>query len=90
MEFTGWYPYEIWNRSTYTLKKYLLSNCHVFGAPTYVLEPKLQNLDVNNLKNSAKKQQDLVYWINMHKFNHDYTSTEHKNQEHLPIVPHGV
>ena len=48
MEFTGWYPYEIWNRSTYTQKKYLLSNCHVFGAPTYVLEPKLQNLDVNN------------------------------------------
>ena len=34
---------EIWSRSRFEPVSKTLSNCHVWGCPTYVLEPKLQN-----------------------------------------------
>ena len=33
---------EIWGRSTFLPTKDILSTCHTWGSPTYVLEPKLQ------------------------------------------------
>lgn len=39
---TGLSPDEIWTRSQFTPTKDVLARCHVWGAPTYVLEPKLQ------------------------------------------------
>ena len=33
---------EIWSRSRFELVSETLSNCHVWGCPTYFLEPKLQ------------------------------------------------
>ena len=33
---------EIWSRSRFEPVSETLSNCHVWGCPTYVLEPKLQ------------------------------------------------
>ena len=54
------------NMSVYTPHKYLLSNFHVFGAPIYVLDPKLHP------KMAAKKYYDGIYGIQLHVFNHDY------------------
>ena len=34
---------EIWSSSRFEPVSETLSNCHVWGCPTYVLEPKLQN-----------------------------------------------
>ena len=34
---------EIWSRSRFEPLSETLSNCHVWGCPTYVLEPKLHN-----------------------------------------------
>ena len=35
-------PIEIWSRSRFEPVSETLSNCHVWGCPTYVLEKKLQ------------------------------------------------
>ena len=37
---------EIWSRSRFEPVSETLSNCHVWGCPTYVLAPKLQKLGV--------------------------------------------
>ena len=37
---------EIWSRSRFESVSETLSNCHVWGCPTYVLEPKFQNTGV--------------------------------------------
>ena len=41
---------EIWSRSRFETVSETLSNCHVWGCPTYILEPKLQNPGVKILK----------------------------------------
>ena len=41
---------EIWSRSRFEPVSETLSNCHFWGCPTYVLEPKLQNPGVKILK----------------------------------------
>ena len=38
---------EIWSRSRFEPVSETLINCHFWGCPTYVLEPKLQNTGVN-------------------------------------------
>ena len=38
---SGIYAIEIWSRSMFDPVSETLSNCHVWGCPTYVLEPKL-------------------------------------------------
>ena len=42
---SGASPEELWTRSN-TVTSRLLSDCHVWGSPTYVLEPKLQKSGV--------------------------------------------
>ena len=37
---------EIWSMSRFDPVSEKLRNCHVWGCPTYVLEPKLQNTGV--------------------------------------------
>ena len=37
---------EIWSRSRFETVSEILCNCHVWGCPTYVLEPKFQNTGV--------------------------------------------
>ena len=41
---------EIWSRSRFEPVSEILSNCHVWGCPTYVLEPKLQKPGVKTPK----------------------------------------
>ena len=41
-EVTGLMPLELWAKSTCTSTKEILSNCHVWGCPIFILEPKLQ------------------------------------------------
>ena len=41
---------EIWARSRFEPVSETLSNCHVWGCPTYVLEPNLQKTGVNSPK----------------------------------------
>ena len=43
---TGLSPNDIWSRSQFTPIKETLGRAHVWGAPTYVLEPKLQKSGV--------------------------------------------
>ena len=38
---------EIWSRSMFEPVSETLSNCHIWGCPTYILEPKFQNPGVN-------------------------------------------
>ena len=38
---------EVWSRSRFEPVSETLSNCHIWGGLTYVLEPKLQNPGVN-------------------------------------------
>ena len=38
---------EIWSRSRFKPVSETLSNCHVWGCPTYGLEPKLYNTGLN-------------------------------------------
>ena len=45
-ESTGLSPYEVWTGSTYTTNKDFFRDCHIFGAPTCVLETRLQKADV--------------------------------------------
>ena len=39
---SGLFAIEIWSRSRFEPVSKPFSNCHVWGCPTYVLEPKLQ------------------------------------------------
>ena len=45
---------EIWSRSSFEPVSETLSNCHVWGCPTYLLEPKLQNPGVKIPKWDAR------------------------------------
>ena len=45
-QITGLSPYVICNRPSYTPHKDLFRNCHVLGAPTYLLDPKLHKSGV--------------------------------------------
>ena len=39
---SGLSTFELWSRSSFLPTKEILSTCHVWGCPSYVLEPKLQ------------------------------------------------
>ena len=52
---------EIWSRLRFEPVSETLSNCHVWGCPTYVLEPKLQNPGLN-IPNWAPRSR---IWVNM-------------------------
>ena len=52
---------EIWSRSGFEPVSETLSNCHVWGCPTYVLEPNFQNPGVKILKWFPRSQR----WVNM-------------------------
>ena len=39
---TGFAPIQLWTQSSYMDTKHVLSCCHVWGCPAFVLEPKLQ------------------------------------------------
>ena len=39
---TGFAPVQLWTQSGFMDVKHVLSSCHVWGCPTFVLEPKLQ------------------------------------------------
>ena len=43
----GLFAIEIWSWSRFERVSQTLSNCHVWGCPTYVLEQKFQNTGVN-------------------------------------------
>ena len=62
MESTGFYTYQICNRSTYTAYMEFLSHCHIFGASAYVLEPKLQNSYVKTPQNGSQQVVGRNLW----------------------------
>ena len=43
---TGLSPNDMWTRSMYEPVRQILGRCHVWGCPSYVLEPKLQKSGV--------------------------------------------
>ena len=58
---------EIWSRSSFEPVSETLSKCHVWGCPTYVLEPKLQKTGVKIPKWSPRIQIGFnVGFRNMH------------------------
>ena len=52
---------EIWSRSIFEPVSETLSKCHVWGCPTYLLEPKLQNPGVKIPKWAPRSRR----WVNM-------------------------
>ena len=42
----GLYAIEIWSRKIFEPVSEILSNCHVWDCPPYVLEPNLQKTEV--------------------------------------------
>ena len=50
---------EIWSRSRFEPVKETLSNCHVWGCPTYVLEPKLHKPGVKIPKWDPRSQRGV-------------------------------
>ena len=58
---------EIWSRSSFETVSETLSNCHVLGFPTYVLEPKLQKPGVNIPKWAPRSRRGVnMGFIKMH------------------------
>jgi hypothetical protein len=55
---TGLAPIEVWSRSTQRSRA-LLSDCHVWGCPTFVLEPKLQKGGVKIPKWAPRSRQGV-------------------------------
>ena len=51
---------EIWSRSSFEPVPENLSNCHVWGCPTYVLEPKLQKPGVKIPKWDPSSQRGVT------------------------------
>jgi len=56
---TGLAPIELWTRSTFLPTKDMLSNCHTFGCPVYVLEPKLQKSGIKIPKWAPRSRRGL-------------------------------
>ena len=52
---------EIWSRSRFEPVSETLSNCHVWGCPTYILEPKLQKPGVKIPKWAPRSQEGLIW-----------------------------
>ena len=50
---------EIWSRSRFELVSETLGKCHVWGFPTYVLEPKLQKPGVKITKWAPNSQRGV-------------------------------
>lgn len=55
---TGLAPIELWSRSTQRSRT-LLSDCHVWGCPTFVLEPKLQKGGIKIPKWAPRSRQGI-------------------------------
>jgi hypothetical protein len=55
----GLSPLELWTRSTVLNICDTLNNRHVWGCPTFVLDPKLRKDGVKTLKCAARSQQDV-------------------------------
>ena len=47
---TGLSPHDLWSKTRSKPASEVLGRCHVWGCPTYVLEPKLQKQGVKILK----------------------------------------
>ena len=58
-EVTGLAPLELWTKSTCTPTREILSHCHVWGCPVFVLEPKLQKGGVKIPKWAPRSRQGL-------------------------------
>ena len=52
---------EIWSRSILEPLSETLSNCHVWGCPTYALEPKLQKPGVKSLSGLPGVKEGLIW-----------------------------
>ena len=64
---SGLLTIEIWSRSIFEPVSETLSNCHVWGCPTYVLEPKLHNPGVKIPKWAPRSQRGVnIGFRNMH------------------------
>jgi len=58
-EVTGLTPLELWTKSTCTPTREILSHCHVWGCPVFVLEPKLQKGGIKIPKWAPRSRQGL-------------------------------
>ena len=58
-EVTGLTPLELWTESTHTPTKEILSNCHVWVCPVFVLEPKLHKGGIKIPKWAPHSRQGL-------------------------------
>ena len=56
---TGLSPNDLWSRSKYTPIQETLARSHVWGAPTYVLEPKLQKSGIKIPKWAPRSRQGV-------------------------------
>ena len=57
---TGLTPMEMWTRASFTPTKDILSNCHPWGCPVYVLEPKLQKSGVKIPKWAPRSRRGMI------------------------------
>ena len=62
MESTGLYLYFLGQIYIYTSHKYLLSKFNVFGATTYLLDPKLHKSDIYIHKNGSQEVVGQNLW----------------------------
>ena len=60
---------EIWSRSRFEPVAETLSNCHVWGFPTYVLETKLQKPGVKFLSGLLGVEEGLI-WVSSRCIQH--------------------
>ena len=56
-------PIEIWSRTTIHPYDSIFSNCHTWGCPTFVLEPKLQKSGVKIPKWQPRRQKDSTWGL---------------------------
>lgn len=63
---TGISPFEMWSRSRYHSTSEVLENCHVWGCPVFVLEPKLRKTGVKIPKWAPRSKQGVYLGFSKH------------------------
>ena len=70
---------EIWLRSRFEPVSETLSNCHVLGCPTYVLEPKLQKPGVKIPKWDPRSRRGVNIGFQQDAFNTSWIGSKPVN-----------
>ena len=77
---------EIWSRSRFEPVSETLSSCHVWGCPTYVLEPKLQKPGVKIPKWAPRSRRGVNMVFSKDAFNTSWIGSKPLNRFNFTTV----